>query len=100
MAFPTLEAVPIGARLDVPAWAGALLEHEVWFAEYGGFIVEISDDAAFSALAVAYDVPSPVIGATIAAAVIDLAEPHEIVALADVREAWARPLRDFYGSAA
>ncbi len=100
MAFPTLETVPLGARLDAPTWAGELRAHEVWFAEYGGFVVEVSDDDAFGALAAAFDVPSPVIGATTAAAVIELTRPHETIALAGLRDAWAAPLRDFYGSAA
>ena len=32
------------------SWAGDLLEREVWFAEYGGFVVEVGDDAAFAAV--------------------------------------------------
>jgi phosphoribosylformylglycinamidine synthase len=100
MAFPTLDGAPIGARLVAPGWAGDLLEREVWFAEYGGFIVEVSDDAAFAQLAAGFDVRAPAIGETIAAGEIGLSEPHETIGLAELREAWAAPLRDFYGTAA
>jgi phosphoribosylformylglycinamidine synthase len=100
MAFPTLDTTPLGARLSAPHWAGALLEREIWFAEYGGFIVEVSDDAAFTRLAAELDTAAPKIGATIAAAELVLSAPDETIVLADLREAWAAPLRDFYGSAA
>jgi phosphoribosylformylglycinamidine synthase II len=100
MAFPTLDAAPVGARLTAPDWAGALLEREIWFAEYGGFVVEVSDDAAFARLAAELDTEAPKIGETIAAAELVLSAPGETVALPDLREAWAAPLRDFYGTAA
>jgi phosphoribosylformylglycinamidine synthase II len=100
MAFPTLAVAPIGARLSAPDWAAGLLEREIWFAEYGGFVIEVSDDPAFARLAAELDTAAPVIGATIDAAELVLSAPQETLALAGLREAWAAPLRDFYGSAA
>ena len=73
---------------------------EIWFAEYGGFIVEVSDDAAFTRLAAELGTETANIGETIAAAELVLTAPDETISLADLREAWAAPLRDFYGSAA
>jgi phosphoribosylformylglycinamidine synthase II len=105
MAFPTLDAAddsraPIGARLRTTDWAPDLVEREVWFAEYGGFVVEVSDDAAFARLAGDLNVFAPVIGETIGVPRIELKLPHETIELWPLREAWAAPLRDFYGSAA
>jgi phosphoribosylformylglycinamidine synthase II len=100
MAFPTLAGTPLGARLSAPDWAGDLLEREVWFAEYGGFVVEVSDDAAFARLAAELYTNAPQIGETIAAAELVLSAPLEAIGLAELREAWAAPLRDFYGPAA
>ena len=100
MGFPTLDAAPVGARLSAPHWAGALLEREIWFGEYGGFVVEVSDDAAFTRLAAELGTETANIGETIAAAELVLTAPDETISLADLREAWAAPLRDFYGSAA
>jgi phosphoribosylformylglycinamidine synthase len=100
MAFATLDDAPIGARLRAPDWAGALLEREIWFAEYGGFVVEVSDDAAFARLASELETCAPAIGETIAAAHFELSAPQETIGLAELRESWAAPLRDFYGTAA
>jgi phosphoribosylformylglycinamidine synthase II len=100
MAFPTLDREPIGARLHAPGWAGALREHEVWFAEFGGFVIEVSDDAAFARLAADFAVEAPSIGETTPVAVLELSAPKELVDLAALREAWAAPLRGFYGAAA
>ncbi len=100
MAFPTLATVPLGVRLDPPDWAGDLREHEVWFAEYGGFVVEVSDDPAFGALAATFDVAAPRIGRTVAGPRLELAAPAEAIDLHALHEAWAAPLRDFYGSVA
>jgi phosphoribosylformylglycinamidine synthase len=99
MAFPTLDGTAIGARLIAPGWAADLLERETWFAEYGGFVVEVSDDAAFARLVTAADAFAPVIGETIPEARLELRRPHEIIDLTVLREAWAAPLRDFYGAA-
>ena len=100
MAFATAESTPVGVRLVPNTWAAGLLEREVWFAEYGGFVVETADDAAFARLAAGLDVPAHVIGVTTKTGVLELADPYETMAFADLREAWAAPLRDFYGSAA
>jgi phosphoribosylformylglycinamidine synthase II len=100
MAFGTLDGTPLGARLDPPRWAGDLLEREVWFAEYGGFVVEVSDDPAFVALARGFAVGSARIGETTGTPVLELSAPAETIDLGALREAWAAPLRDFYGSAA
>ena len=100
MAFPTLDSAPVGAQLALPAWAGELLEREVWFAEYGGFVVEVGDDAVFARLAAELDTPAPAIGETIFGAQLRLSAPAEAIDLLALREAWAAPLRDFYGSAA
>ncbi len=100
MAFPTLDGMPIGARLTAPRWAPALRSHEVWFAEFGGFVVEVSDDAAFVSLAEQLDTPAVHIGETLAGARLELCVPAESIDLFDLREAWTAPLRDFYGTAA
>jgi phosphoribosylformylglycinamidine synthase subunit PurL len=100
MAFADRDGVSVGARLSVPDWAGDLLEREIWFAEYGGFVVEVDDDDAFVRLAAELVTSAPAVGETIASAEIVLSAPHETIGLADLREAWAAPLRDFYGSAA
>jgi phosphoribosylformylglycinamidine synthase len=100
MAFPTLAGSPLGARLYAPGWAGDVLAHEVWFAEYGGFVVEVGDDAEFARLAADFEVPAPAIGETIADPAIVLSEPRESIVLHALCERWSAPLRDFYGSAA
>jgi phosphoribosylformylglycinamidine synthase len=100
MAFPTLDSAAIGARLVVPQWAPDLLEREVWFAEYGGFVIETGDDAAFVRLAAEFDAAAPAIGETIARAALELETPREVLDLNGLREAWAAPLRDFYGASA
>ncbi len=100
MAFATLDGTPVGARLDAPHWAGDLLEREIWFAEYGGFVVEVSDDAAFARLAAELQTDAPAIGVTLARAELVLSAPDETIGLAELREAWSAPLRDFYGTAA
>ena len=72
----------------------------MWFAEYGGFVVEVSDDAEFERLAAGFGVPARAIGETLAGPVLVLSEPSETLDLRALREAWSAPLRDFYGAAA
>jgi len=100
MAFPTLDAGCIGVRLSAPNWAGGLLEREAWFAEYGGFVVEVSDDAAFVQLSAERATPAPAIGVTVAGAILELPEPDEAIDLLQLRDAWNAPLAGFYGAAA
>jgi phosphoribosylformylglycinamidine synthase II len=100
MAFPTLDGAALGARLVRPDWACELLEREIWFGEYGGFVVEVSDDDAFVRLAAELGTPAPQIGVTVAGGILELSEPAETVDLLVLRDAWTATLRDFYGAAA
>jgi phosphoribosylformylglycinamidine synthase len=100
MAFATLHDAPIGVRLEPPGWAHGLLEHEAWFAEYGGFVVEAADGAAFARLAREIGIAAPQIGQTTATATLALRGPDEPIDLVAVHAAWSAPLRDFYGTAA
>ena len=102
MAFPTLEAQPIGICLEAPRddWGGGALDVVALFGEYGGFLVEVSDDQAFEALIAHYDVVAPRIGTTTDHAEITIVgTSSETIELFGMREAWAAPLRDFYGVA-
>jgi hypothetical protein len=114
MAIASLAGSPIGVVLS----AVDLYERheqqglEAWFAEYPGFVVEVSDLDAFRAIAAKNDVDVLTIGATLESPDMilmdlwkSLAEHgesgvRERVALVDLREAWEAPLRSFYGSVA
>ncbi len=102
MAFPTLGSRPLGARLVSPAtFAPGIGPAAAYFGEHGGFVVEVSQPAAFLALADRVGaIALERIGETIDAAAIVTAEHggtrHDLVAL---HEAWSAPLRDFYADA-
>ena len=102
MAFPTLATRPVGARLNAPAaFAPGLPALAVYFAEYGGLVIEVARTDDFLALA---ERLGPVavarIGETIDAPVLVTVEAggtqHD---LRDLHEAWSAPLRDFYADA-
>ncbi|GAC1410047.1 MAG: phosphoribosylformylglycinamidine synthase subunit PurL [Candidatus Velthaea sp.] len=103
MIFPTLATSPVGARLNPPAtWSDALGDDAAYFAEFGGFIVEVTDPHDFEAAARDAGARVQRIGETTARATLELsaggAEP-EIIDMHRIHEAWSAPLRDFYGAA-
>jgi len=90
MAFAA--ACEIGVRLDVD------LKLRAAFGESGSFIVETADPDAFEALARERGARTERLGTTVAEAT--LTGPRGLSrTLADLYEAWAAPLRDFYGDA-
>jgi phosphoribosylformylglycinamidine synthase len=90
-----------GARIADPAlWAPALPAHVALFAEYGGFVLEVADADAVRAQAIAYGVHAAHIGETLDRAELVVDPAAERIALDVLHEAWAAPLRDFYGDAA
>ncbi|GAC1596531.1 MAG: phosphoribosylformylglycinamidine synthase subunit PurL [Candidatus Velthaea sp.] len=103
MIFPTLANTPVGVRLVAPAeWNDSLGEDAAYFAEYGGFIIEVSDATAFEALARSGGARVYRIGETTARATIELAASitgPETIDMHRIHEAWSAPLRDFYGAA-
>ena len=103
MAFPTLRpgSRPVGARLAAPAeFAPGAGAEEAYFAEHGGFVVEVEGSRVEAFLALANGTPARVvrIGETIEAAAIATAGDgtHDLYAL---HAAWSAPLRDFYADA-
>jgi phosphoribosylformylglycinamidine synthase II len=98
MAFPTLDAAPLGVRLlPVAAWAGERAgAREAYFGETGAFVVEATDAAAFAALAAEFGVAHAAIGETTADPSIVTAEQPRGHALRELYEIWNAPLRDFY----
>ena len=85
-----------GFRVD-PAPVAERTGHEVaWFAEVPAFVVEVVDAAAFAELGARHRVDAYDAGEVIAEPVALIGE--ERIALAELREAWEAPLRDFYPS--
>ncbi len=99
MAFPTLArgARPVGAQIDDPwQWThGSVGELEAYFAEAGGYIVEVAaaDVEAFEALADEVEGVSE-IGVTIDEPVLSVND--NAFDLHRLRELWERPLREVY----
>ena len=93
MAFPTLSQAAIGIELDAePSPIEA-------FAESGGFVVEVTDAAAFEGRCRQFGAAATRIGSTSAAPRI--ATPDGLLAdVLQLHEAWSAPLRDFFGDAA
>jgi phosphoribosylformylglycinamidine synthase len=90
----------VGVRLrDTSVWANGVASHfEDYFAEYGGFVIETRDAAAFAALGAEFDVNVVGVGETTAAPTIVLeADGGEILDLLRLYEGYRAPLRDFYG---
>jgi phosphoribosylformylglycinamidine synthase len=79
-------------------------ERSVWhrFAETPGFVVEVGDFAQFAALAQGYALPLRLDMQTIGDPCVEhVRENLDVigrVSLAELREAWEAPLRDFYGA--
>jgi phosphoribosylformylglycinamidine synthase len=73
---------------------------ESWFEEFPGFVCEVADETAFTELARAMGVRACVLGKTIAEPALVYHSGIDAVGLRHVRDAWQRPLRDFYGSVA
>jgi phosphoribosylformylglycinamidine synthase len=100
MAFPTLDAQPIGVELDdTRGWTlGSGPRYADLFAEFGGFVVEATDASAFAGLAAEFDVALHRIGETIADAALVTNDGarrtrHD---LHELHAAWAAPLENFY----
>jgi phosphoribosylformylglycinamidine synthase II len=96
MAFASPAA--LGFAIDPTPVAERMGHDAAWFAEMPAFVVEVDDAEAFALLAARLGVSTYDAGTV-------LAEPEarlgaERVALADLREAWEAPLRDFYGATA
>jgi phosphoribosylformylglycinamidine synthase len=91
----------IGAHLDsldvaIIGWFG----DQTWFEEFPGFVCEVADETAFVELAREMDIRAHVLGKTIAEPALVYYRGNDAVGLQHVRDAWERPLRDFYGSVA
>jgi phosphoribosylformylglycinamidine synthase len=102
MAFPTLGARPVGARLNAPGnFAPNVSATAAYFGECGGFVLEVADPDAFLALAERSGAIELVrIGETIDVAAILSAEAGGTqFDLSELHEAWSAPLRDFYADA-
>ncbi len=92
--------VAVGVRLrDSSVWArGMASQFEDYFAEYGGFVVEASDAAAFSALGKEFDVNLVGIGETTAEPTLVLeSDGGEPLVLSELHASWSGTLADFYG---
>ena len=97
------DGAPIGVRIGEVAPVAA---STTWarFAEAPGFVLEVGDFAQFVALAETYALPFRLDMQTIAEPCIEHIDAGARVidrrTLAELREAWEAPLRDFYGSVA
>jgi phosphoribosylformylglycinamidine synthase len=102
MAFPTLDATPIGIALEPAEAVIDGVDADAYaFSETGGFIVEVADDVAFDAVLAQCGACAPRIGVTTARAELVLrGAAAETIELYRLREAWSAPLRDFYGASA
>jgi phosphoribosylformylglycinamidine synthase len=69
----------------------------LWFAEFPGFVCEAADWVQLRRCAAEYAVKVHYVGDTMAEPVLRIPYGHEI-AVAELREAWETPLRDFYGT--
>jgi phosphoribosylformylglycinamidine synthase len=88
----------LGFAID-PAPVAERMGHDAaWFAEMPAFVVEVEDAEAFALLAARLGVSTYDAGTVLATPDAQLGA--ERVALADLREAWEAPLRDFYGATA
>ncbi len=70
-----------------------------WFEEFPGFVCEVEDEPAFYDLAREMGVHAHNLGKTIAEPVLLYYDGWDAVGMRQVRGAWERPLRDFYGAA-
>ncbi|GAC1580247.1 MAG: phosphoribosylformylglycinamidine synthase subunit PurL [Candidatus Elarobacter sp.] len=92
---------PLGVRIGE---TGPLDAESSWrrFAESPGFVLEVADLERFVALASTHRIAIRREMRTIAEPVIEHCDDRdrviERIALADLREAWEAPLRDFYGA--
>ena len=107
MAFASIEPVPIGIDVSAPeSWSRDKRVSIVatLFEEAVGFLIEAADAAALRELAGAHGVACQAVAVTTARAELRIAgtaeRAPEALPLAPLHEAWAAPLRDFYGSAA
>ncbi|HTJ28707.1 MAG TPA: phosphoribosylformylglycinamidine synthase subunit PurL [Candidatus Limnocylindria bacterium] len=86
----------IGFRIDPAPVIEMQADESVWFGEIPAFVVEVLDADAFAELGAHFGIASYDAGETIAEPVAVLGD--ERIAMADLREAWEAPLRDFYGA--
>jgi hypothetical protein len=92
-----LAADGIGFAIDPSPVIEMQADESVWFAEIPAFVVEVLDPDGFAELEAHFGIAAYDAGETIAEPVAALGE--ECVAMADLREAWEAPLREFYGAA-
>jgi phosphoribosylformylglycinamidine synthase len=96
MAFASFDG--LGFRVDPQPMLRDLDHDAAWFSEIPGFVVEVADLQAFAELGARMHVAAFDAGSV-------LAQPYamigdEQIPLAELRDAWEAPLRDFYGSVA
>jgi phosphoribosylformylglycinamidine (FGAM) synthase-like enzyme len=96
MAFATADDARIGMRLSASPLDGR--EGLAAFGEACGFIVEVTDAAAFAALAAKHGVEAMHVGVTTAEYTFTFAGGIER-SLDALLETWSAPLRDFYAPA-
>ena len=93
MAFASRDGARSGIRLEPSPLDGS--DGFAAYAEACGFVVEVSDEAAFTQLAARADVSVVRLGHTDAAFLLHLTNGRAL-ALDELYEVWSEPLRDFY----
>ena len=98
MAFASLDRLNAGFRIDTAAFPDTHAHDEsIFYGEAGGFVVEVTDSDAFARLATRHRVFAPLIARTTDDGTLRY---HDLAFdLAELRETWAAPLRDFYAEA-
>ena len=98
MAFASLDRLNAGFRIDTAAFPDTHAHDEsIFYGEAGGFVVEVTDSDAFARLATRHRVFAPLIARTTDDGTLRY---HDLAfELAELRETWAAPLRDFYAEA-
>jgi phosphoribosylformylglycinamidine synthase len=109
MAFGSVDERRIGVELwhtddfhrDFDERANLWTNNAVWFAEFPGFVCEVAAEAAdaFERLTTAHAIRAWHVGDTVGETTLTY-NAHQTASLADLREAWEAPLRDFYGASA
>jgi phosphoribosylformylglycinamidine synthase subunit PurL len=85
----------LGFRVDPRPVADDAGHETAWFAEVPAFVLEVGDAVAFAASTARHGVSAYDAGEVIAEPLA--AVGAERIPLAELREAWEAPLRDFYG---
>ncbi|BDE05955.1 phosphoribosylformylglycinamidine synthase subunit PurL [Vulcanimicrobium alpinum] len=87
-----------GFRVDPKPLAEPLGHEVLWFAQTPAFVLEVVDADGFARLTAEMRVAAYDAGEVLADPVAAIGD--ERIAMAELREAWEAPLRDFYGAAA